>query len=94
MLFCLLVSSIFEKKILPVSMITVRLDEIDLVSLHRFLSDLRGKNAEYEERMMQINKELHGAKEFAKNLKIDLKVKLIILIVKNLFIGELSERSK
>ena len=63
-------------------------------SAHRSLSDLRGKNAEYEERMMQINKELHGAQEFAKNLKIDLKVKLIILIVKNLFIGELSESSK
>ena len=66
----------------------------DLGSAHRSLSDLRGKNAEYEERMMQINKELHGAQEFAKNLEIDLKVKLIVLIVKDLFIGELGERSK
>ena len=63
------------------------------ISAHRSLSDLRGEIL-YEERMMQINKELHGAQEFAKNLEIDLKVKLIVLIVKDLFIGELSERSK
>ena len=74
-------------------MLTTRLNEIDLGLLHRSLSDLREKNAEYEEKMMQINKELHGAQEFAKNLEIDLKVKLIVLIVKDLLIGELSERS-
>ena len=47
----------------------------DLGSAHRSLSDLRSKNAELEERLMQVNKELHGAQEFAKNLDIDLKVK-------------------
>ena len=46
----------------------------DLGSAHRSLSDLRSKNAELEERLMQVNKELHGAQEFAKNLDIDLKV--------------------
>ena len=46
----------------------------DLGSAHRTLSDLRSKNAELEERLMQLNKELHGAQEFAKNLEIDLKV--------------------
>ena len=46
----------------------------DLGSAHRSLSDLRAKNAELEERLMQVNKELHGAQEFAKNLDIDLKV--------------------
>jgi len=45
----------------------------DLGSAHRSLSDLRSKNAELEERLMQVNKELHGAQEFAKNLDIDLK---------------------
>ena len=50
----------------------------DLGSAHRSLSDLRSKNAELEERLMQVNKELHGAQEFAKNLDIDLKVKKII----------------
>ena len=74
-------------------MLTVTLNEIDLELLHRSLSDLREKNAVYEEKMMQINKELHGAQEFAKNLEIDLKVKLIVLIVKDLLIGELSECS-
>ena len=47
----------------------------DLGSAHRSLSDLRGKNAELEERLMQVNKELHGAQEFAKSLEIDLKVR-------------------
>ena len=46
----------------------------DLGSAHRSLSDLRSKNAELEERLMQVNKELHGAQEFAKSLDIDLKV--------------------
>ena len=49
----------------------------DLGSAHRSLSDLRGKNAELEERLMQVNKELHGAQEFAKNLDIDLKVSFL-----------------
>ena len=47
----------------------------DLGSAHRSLSDLRSKNAELEERLMQINKELHGAQEFAKSLDIELKVR-------------------
>ena len=51
----------------------------DLGSAHRSLSDLRGKNAELEERLMQVNKELHGAQEFAKSLEIDLKVRKIHL---------------
>ena len=53
----------------------------DLGSAHRSLSDLRSKNAELEERLMQINKELHGAQEFAKSLDIELKVSLNKLII-------------
>lgn len=45
----------------------------DLGTTHRNLSDLRSKNAEMEERMMQLNKELHQAQEIAKSLEIDLK---------------------
>ncbi len=45
----------------------------DLGSAHRQLSDLRAKNNELEERLMQLNKELHAAQEFAKSLEIDLK---------------------
>ena len=45
----------------------------DLGSSHRTLSDLRSKNANFEERIMQINKELHGAQEWAKSLENELK---------------------
>jgi len=45
----------------------------DLGSSHRSLSDLRSKNAELEERIMGLNKELHGAQELIKRLEIDLK---------------------
>ena len=40
---------------------------------HRNLSDLRSKNAEMEEQMIQLNKELHANQEIAKALEIDLK---------------------
>ena len=46
----------------------------DLGSAHRSLSDLRSKNNDLEERLMQINKELNGAQEFTKSLDIELKV--------------------
>ena len=39
----------------------------DLGSAHRSLSDLRSKNAELEERLMQINKELQELKDEAAN---------------------------
>ena len=45
----------------------------DLGSSHRTLSDLRAKNADLEEKIMQINKELHGNQEYAKSLEIELK---------------------
>lgn len=45
----------------------------DLGSSHRTISDLRAKNSELEERIIQINKELHGAQEFAKSLECELK---------------------
>ena len=45
----------------------------DLGSSHRTLSDLRAKNADLEEKIMQINKELNGNHEYAKNLEIELK---------------------
>ena len=45
----------------------------DLGSSHRTISELRAKNTELDERIIQLNKELHGAQEFAKNLDIDLK---------------------
>ena len=44
----------------------------DLGTSHRNLSDLRSKNAELDERLIQINKELHQSKEIAKSLEIDL----------------------
>ena len=40
---------------------------------HRNLSDLRSKNAELEEQLIQLNKELHQSQEIAKALEIDLK---------------------
>ena len=40
---------------------------------HRNLSDLRSKNAELEEQLIQLNKELHQNQEIAKALEIDLK---------------------
>ena len=45
----------------------------DLGSSHRTISELRAKNSELEERIIQINKELHGAQEFAKSLDCELK---------------------
>ncbi len=45
----------------------------DLGSSHRSLSDLRGKNAELEERLMGLNKELHGTQELSKRLEVELK---------------------
>ncbi len=45
----------------------------DLGSSHRTISDLRSKNSELEERIIQVNKELHGAQEFAKSLDSELK---------------------
>ena len=44
----------------------------DLGATHRSLSDLRSKNAELEERLIQVNKELHQAQELAKSLEIEL----------------------
>ena len=44
----------------------------DLGATHRSLSDLRSKNAELEERLIQINKELHQAQQLAKSLEIEL----------------------
>ena len=44
----------------------------DLGAAHRSLSDLRSKNAELEERLIQINKEMHQSQEIAKSLEIDL----------------------
>ena len=44
----------------------------DLGATHRSLSDLRSKNAELEERLIQINKEMHQSQEIAKSLECEL----------------------
>ncbi len=45
----------------------------DIGSSHRNLSDLRSKNSELEERLIQLNKELHGTQELSKRMEIELK---------------------
>jgi len=42
-------------------------------SAHRSLSDARSKCNDYEDQMMQINKEMHAAQEWAKSLENELK---------------------
>merc|ERR1712226_1072230 len=42
-------------------------------SAHRSLSDARSKCNDYEDQMMQINKEMHSAQEWAKSLENELK---------------------
>ena len=44
----------------------------DIGAAHRSLSDLRSKNAELEERLIQINKEMHQSQEIAKSLECEL----------------------
>ena len=44
----------------------------DLGATHRSLSDLRAKNAELEERLIQVNKEMHQSQEIAKSLECEL----------------------
>ena len=39
---------------------------------HRTMSDLRQKNAENEERMITLNKELHSGQELIKRLQVEL----------------------
>ena len=44
----------------------------DVGNAHRTMSDLRHKNAENEERMITLNKELHSGQELIKRLQIEL----------------------
>ena len=45
----------------------------DIGSSHRSLSDLRSRNVELEERLIQLNKELHSSQELSKRLDLELK---------------------
>ena len=44
----------------------------DVGNAHRTMSDLRHKNAENEERMITLNKELHSGQELIKRLQVEL----------------------
>ena len=44
----------------------------DVGNAHRTMSDLRHRNAENEERMITLNKELHSGQELIKRLQVEL----------------------
>ena len=64
-------SSSFDLQVLELRR-QIEKQSTDLGATHRSLSDLRSKNAELEERLIQINKELHQAQQLAKSLEIEL----------------------
>ena len=64
------ISSSFDLQVLELRR-QIEKQSTDLGATHRSLSDLRSKNAELEERLIQINKELHQAQQLAKSLEIE-----------------------